>query len=65
MGHAGKEYELISVQFAKPTKYYQGFVIHPDTRLKVKDSAGEELNLNLFGSIIEIKGEFKLYSFAH
>ena len=62
--HQGKNYELIAVRFADGVKNYGNFVIHRDARLRVRDEENRERKLNLFGSVIEKDGAFKIYSFV-
>ncbi len=65
MDYAGRKYEYVGLRFTDGTKDYGTFTIHRDGRIRVKDEAGKELEMNLFGSVIETCGKFKIYSFAH
>jgi hypothetical protein len=38
--------------------------VYRDTRVRVRDETGKELNLDLFGSILEKNGRFKLFSYV-
>lgn len=60
--HAGKKYRLLGYGFAGGEQDYDSFVIHKDTRLLVRDEKGQEQELDLFGSMIEMDGEYKIYS---
>jgi hypothetical protein len=62
--HEGKRYELISLKFAKGTEVYPSYKVHKETLLRVRDEKGEEQELRLFGSILEMDGKFKLFSFV-
>jgi len=62
--HKGKRYELAGVRFEDGTEDYGSYRVHRDARLKVLDEDGEERELNLFGSVLEMEGEFKIYSFV-
>ena len=62
--HKGKRYELISLKFTERTEYYKNFNIHKDARLKIKDEKGTEREVKLFGSMLEMNGKFKLFSFT-
>ncbi len=64
MSHAGRKYDLNAVSFADGRKSYGTFQIHRDARLLITDEEGRQRELNLFGSIMEMNGEFKIYSFA-
>jgi len=61
--HGGKHYSLIGIRFARGTTAYKGFKVHEDTRVVVRDTSGQERELKLFGSILELDGQFKLLSF--
>jgi hypothetical protein len=62
--HKGKQYELISVGFAKGTDQYPTYRVHKEAHLVVKDESGAETEVRLFGSMLEMDGQFKLFSFA-
>jgi len=62
--YAGKRYEMISLRFAKGTDSYHGYKVHKETHLIVKDERGEKRELRLFGSMLELDGQFKLFSFV-
>lgn len=63
MHYAGRKYELIGVRAAGGTKQYKGFVLLCDVRLKVRNEDGQERELRLFSSIIEMDGQYKIYSY--
>jgi hypothetical protein len=65
--HGGKKYKLVRVNFAKGERDYKNVKLYGDTRLIVKDENGQEKKLNIFGSILELKGkkQFKLLSYIH
>jgi len=59
----GRAFDLESVTFRGNTAY-STFVVHRRPMVKVRDrSTGEEKTLALFGSILEHRGRFKLFSF--
>jgi hypothetical protein len=60
----GKYFELVEVQFKDGVDEYPSFRVHKDTRLVVKDEAGKKRILNLFGSVMELDGEYKIFSFV-
>jgi hypothetical protein len=62
--HRGKHYELVKFRFEDDTEEYRNFKVHRDARLMVVDEVGEERELNLFGSVLEMNDEFKIYSFV-
>ena len=62
--HAGKRYELVSVRFLKGVDSYPIFKVLKEAQLVVKDERGVERELRLFGSMLEMNGQFKLFSFV-
>jgi hypothetical protein len=65
MGYAGRRLQFVSIRLADGLQEYDGFRMHRDVRLTVRDSDGKEFEVKLFGSILEAGGKFKIYSFAH
>jgi hypothetical protein len=63
--NGGKKYDLIRVYFAKGVRDYNHARLYRDTRLVVKDEAGEEKELNIFGSVLELNGAYKILSYIH
>jgi len=62
--HGGRTYELLDLSYQGGHTAYRTFVVHRRTMLRVRDRAsGEEATLALFGSILEHRGRFKLFSF--
>lgn len=60
--HAGRGYELVAVSFAGRTAYGP-VTIHKETALDVR-APGRPARLRLFGSMAELDGRWKLYSFV-
>lgn len=60
--YGGEKYALVRVRFAKGTTEYDTFKVHNNTRMVVKDRAGQEKEIKL-GSMLEMDGQFKLFSF--
>jgi hypothetical protein len=63
--YGGENYNLIRVYFAKGVRKYKNFRLHRDTRLIVKNKTGEEKELNILGSILEMNGSYKILSYIH
>jgi hypothetical protein len=60
----GHGYDLEDVTFKGAHTAYATFVVHRRPMVKVRDrKTGEEKTLALFGSILEHRGRFKLFSF--
>jgi hypothetical protein len=62
--HKGKRYELVSVQFLKGVDKYPSYKVLKETQLVVKDEHGQQKEVRLFGSMLEMNGQFKLFSFV-
>jgi len=62
--HKGKKYQLLGLRFEDGMEDYGRYQVHRDARLKVVNADGKEGELNLFGSVLEMQGEFKIYSFV-
>lgn len=62
--YEGKRLEFLSIRFDDETTDYGTFLVHRDARVKVRDDKGRELWLDLFGSVIEWEGKFKLFSYV-
>lgn len=60
----GEEFELVRVEFAGEATTYHTFTVFRDARLVVRDEAGREGRLDLFGSVMERDGRYKLFSFV-
>lgn len=61
----GKKFELISVRFAKESMKYNDAIVQRDTHLTVRDEEGREWDVEMFGSIIELKGQYKIFSYIY
>lgn len=65
--YKGHRYELIRVDFAaheQRQRDYGAFWVHRDARVLVKKDDGSEQWLDLFGSVIERNGRFKVFSYV-
>ena len=61
--HGGRTYRLQSITFSGGVTEYPGFRVHREALLTVRDSAGNEHEIRLFGSAIERVGDWKVFSF--
>jgi len=61
--YGGRQYTLVRVRFEDDTTDHTTYKAHRDARLMVKNPDGKEVVLNLFGSIVEMDGQFKIMSF--
>jgi hypothetical protein len=63
--HKGRKLELLSIRFKDRETDYETFVVHRKSELRVKDTAsGEEETLELFGSVMEWKRKYKIFSYV-
>jgi hypothetical protein len=61
--HGGRHYQLIAASFNGAAADYGPFSIHPRTTLDVRDGSTVRA-VQLFGSMIESGGRWKIYSFV-
>jgi hypothetical protein len=61
--YGGRQYALVRVRFEDDTTDHTIYKAHRDARLIVRNPEGKEVELNLFGSIVEMDGQFKIMSF--
>ena len=54
---------LVRITWEETTKY-PSFSVHRNSRLHVKDAAGRDYSVRLFGSILEKDGRHKVFSFV-
>ncbi len=62
--YGGRRFELVSLRFAGGSEVYPSYVVHKDTRVTIRDENGQEHEVRLFGSMLELDGTFKLFSFV-
>jgi hypothetical protein len=62
--YGGERLRLHDLRFAGATTDYGSFVVRRDTLLRVTDELGRTGELQLFGSMIEAGGRYKLWSFV-
>jgi hypothetical protein len=60
----GQHYELIAVRFLDDTTQYKTYLVHRNAELTVKDAAGAQTQLRVFGSVLEKNGRFKVFSYV-
>jgi hypothetical protein len=63
----GEDFELVDVVVTQGTTDYRTFRILNKVELKVKDRKGgpEIRQLRIFGSVVELKGQYKILSFRN
>lgn len=63
--YKGRQLELLSLDFKDGEIDYRSFRIHRKSELRVRDrESGEKLTLQLFGSVMEWQGKYKLFSYV-
>ncbi len=62
--HKGKKYQFVALRFEKGIDSYPTYQVHKETHLVVKDETGKRQELRLFGSMLEMDGKYKLFSFV-
>ena len=62
--HGGRRYALVSVRNDGETTRYPSYVVHRETVLEVRDESGVQLDLRLFGSLIDYDGAWKVFSYV-
>lgn len=63
-GLGGQTYQLVSIRFAGATTPYRSFLVHRQAVLTVKNHAGAQRELRVFGSVVEKNGRFKVFSYV-
>jgi hypothetical protein len=62
--HGGRRYLLVSIRFAGESTRYPSYTVHRETVVKVRDEAGTEGDLRLFGSSLEKDDTWKVFSYV-
>jgi hypothetical protein len=63
--YKGMKLELLDVQFQNGTTDYGTFKVHREARVRVRDTeTGKEGLVDLFGSVMEWQGRYKLFSYV-
>jgi hypothetical protein len=63
--YKGRKLELLSIRFKDGRTDYGTFVVHRESEMRVKDpESGIEFDLSLFGSVMEYRGRYKIFSYV-
>jgi hypothetical protein len=62
--HGGKKYEFIGIRFLGETTDYNSYRVRRESELTVKDGDGNERSIRVFGSMIEMGGRYKVFSYV-
>ena len=60
----GRRLTLVDVTYEGETTEYETFRVHRETRLTLRDEAGEELNVHFYGSTLVRQDQFKVFSYV-
>lgn len=61
--YGGQPYSLVAIDFAEQTDYGT-YRVHRDGTLRVRDANGTETALRVFGSMLEMHGAWKIFSYV-
>jgi len=61
----GHRMVLEEIRFTGGVEEYETYRIHRNSQLVLTDEEGERKILRLFGSVLELDGQFKIYSFNY
>ncbi|OFW18173.1 MAG: hypothetical protein A3H97_00930 [Acidobacteria bacterium RIFCSPLOWO2_02_FULL_65_29] len=62
--HGGRVLDLVGVSFRAETTQYRTFLVHRDSQVTVRDATRRQQVVQLFGSVIEKDGRFKVFSYV-
>ena len=62
-GEKLRDHEFLRLRFAGETTEYETFKVHRNVYVVMRDKTGEEKNIKLFGTVIEMDNHFKLMGF--
>ena len=62
--HGGRRYGLVAVRFDGEISRYPTYTVHRETVLQVRDEAGNQADLRLFGSVIQKDSVWKVFSYV-
>jgi hypothetical protein len=61
---SGRRLKLKEIRFAGGVEPYDSYVVHRESLLILEDEDGVERTERLFGAVLEMDGQFKIYSFV-
>lgn len=62
--HRGRKYEFISMRYPGAPETHESFVVHKAPTVSLRDEKGIVHEVRISGSILEMDGQFKLFSFV-
>jgi hypothetical protein len=61
----GRRLTLEEIRFTGGTTEYATYRVHRESLLVLRDEEGKPQTVRLFGSVLELDGQFKIFSFNH
>jgi hypothetical protein len=61
--HKGRRYTFVSLRFEGGVQEYPSFRVHRDPVVTVRDEQGQQKDCRLFGPVLELETQFKLFGF--
>ena len=62
--HRGRKYEFISLRYPGAPEHHESIVVHKAPTVSLRDDKGIVHEVRISGSILEMDGQFKLFSFV-
>ncbi len=59
----GRQLSFEEIRFTGETTRYESYKVHRESLLVLRDEAGDRQTVRLFGSVLEMDGQFKIFSF--
>lgn len=59
----GRHLWFEEIRFTGETSQYRSYKVHRESLLVLRDEAGDPQTVRLFGSVLELNGQFKIFSF--
>ena len=60
----GEQMEFLELKFEDGLTDYDRYIVHRDARVRVRRADGRKMWIDLFGSIMELDGQYKLFSYV-
>jgi len=60
----GQHYEFVSMRYLGGDTVYPTYTVHNKAIVTVRDHSGDVRELRLFGSVLELDGQYKLFSYV-
>ncbi len=62
--HRGRKYEFVALRFPGAAEHHDSIVVHKAPAVSVRDETGALHEVRISGSILEMDGQYKLFSFV-